>query len=84
MTGTEFSFEALEAPAAIAAPGSPAAHAEADAVVAALAQAESEADSLRAVAREQGLRQGHEEALAALNPGLEAHAQAADAVQADQ
>jgi flagellar biosynthesis/type III secretory pathway protein FliH len=84
MTGTEFSFEALEAPAAISAPGSPAAHAEADAVMAALAKAESDADGLRAAAREEGLREGREEALAALTPGLEALSQAADAVQADQ
>ncbi len=81
MTPTEFSFEALEAPAATPDAGS---HAEADAVMAALASAEADADSLRAEAREQGLREGREEALAALTPALESLAQAAEAVQADQ
>jgi len=84
MTSAEFSFEALEAPVELAAPGTPAARAEADAVMAALARAESDADGLRAAAREEGLREGREEALAALTPGLEALAQAAEAVQADQ
>jgi flagellar assembly protein FliH len=81
MTPTEFSFEALEAPAAAPPSGS---HAEADAVMAALAAAEADADSLRAQAREEGLREGREEALAALTPALESLAQAAEAVQADQ
>jgi flagellar biosynthesis/type III secretory pathway protein FliH len=81
MTSAEFSFEALEAPAETPAPGS---HAEADAVMAALAQAESDADTLRAEAREQGMREGRDEALAALTPALEAFAQATEAVQADQ
>jgi flagellar assembly protein FliH len=81
MTPTEFSFEALEAPAAAPQSGS---HAEADAVMAALAAAEADADSLRAQAREEGLREGREEALAALTPALESLAQAAEAVQADQ
>jgi flagellar assembly protein FliH len=81
MTPTEFSFEALEAPAATPAPGS---HAEADAVMAALAAAEADADAMRTSAREQGLREGREEALAALTPALEALAQATDAVQAAQ
>ena len=81
MTPTEFSFEALEAPAATPEPGS---HAEADAVMAALAAAEADADTLRAEAREQGLREGREEAMVALTPALEALAQAAEAVQADQ
>ena len=48
--------------------------------MAALAAAEADADSLRAEAREQGLREGREEALAALTPALEALAQAAEAV----
>jgi flagellar assembly protein FliH len=82
MTPTEFSFEALEAPVEIVAPGDR--HAEADAVMAAMARAEADADSLRAAAREQGLREGREEALAALTPGLEALSQAAEAVRADQ
>jgi flagellar biosynthesis/type III secretory pathway protein FliH len=81
MTPTEFSFEALEAPAETPAPGS---HAEADAVMAALAEAEADAGALREQAREQGLREGREEAVAALAPALEALAQAAEAVQADQ
>ena len=84
MTSAEFSFEALEAPVEVAAPGTPAARAEADAVMAALAKAESDAEGLRAAAREDGLREGRGEALAALTPGLEALAQAAEAVQADQ
>ena len=79
MTPTEFSFEALEAPVAAGPP-----HAEADAVMAALARAESDADSLRAEAREQGLIEGREEALAALAPGVEALSQAVEAVRADQ
>ena len=81
MTGTEFSFEALEAPEEAPPAGS---HAEADAVMAALAQAEADADTLRAQAREQGLREGREEALAMMTPALEALSQAAEAVQADQ
>ena len=84
MTHAEFSFAALEAPLEIAAWATPAARAEADAVMAALAHAESEADRLRVAAREQGLHEGREEALAALAPGLEALSQAAEAVQADQ
>jgi flagellar assembly protein FliH len=81
MTSTEFSFEALEAPAGAPEPGT---HAEADAVMAALARAEADADTLRSQAREQGLREGREEAIAMLTPALEALAQAAEAVQADQ
>jgi flagellar assembly protein FliH len=80
MTSAEFSFEALDAPVvntAVAAPG-------ADAVMAAVARAEADADALRAAAREEGLREGREEALAALAPALEALNQAAEAVQADQ
>ncbi len=84
MTPTEFSFEALEAPVDVAAPGTPAAHAEADAVMAALAKAESHAESLRAAARAEGLHEGREEALAALAPGVEALSQAVEAVRADQ
>jgi flagellar biosynthesis/type III secretory pathway protein FliH len=79
MAPTEFSFEALEAPAEVAGT-----HAEADAVMAALASAEADADTLRATAREEGLLEGREEALAALTPALEALAQASEAVQASQ
>ena len=50
----------------------------------ALAEAEAEAQTLRAAARADGLREGREEALAALTPALEALAQAAEAVQIDQ
>jgi flagellar assembly protein FliH len=85
MTSAEFSFEALEAPVQQP-PGrvGTGKHAEADAVMAALAQAEADADTLRATAREEGLREGREEALAALTPALEALAQAAEAVQESQ
>jgi flagellar biosynthesis/type III secretory pathway protein FliH len=81
MTSTEFSFEALEAPAVNAAP---AADAGPDAVLAALARAEAEADTVRAAAREEGLREGREEALAALTPALEALNQAVEAMQLEQ
>jgi flagellar assembly protein FliH len=84
MTSAEFSFEALEAPVELAVPGTPAARDEADAVMVALAKAESDAVGLRAAAREEGLREGREEALAALTPGLEALSQAVEAVNADQ
>jgi flagellar assembly protein FliH len=81
MTSTEFSFESLEAPA-VNTPSAPAPGP--DAVMAAVAQAEAEANALRVVAREEGLREGREEALAALTPALEALTQAAEAVRADQ
>jgi flagellar assembly protein FliH len=84
MTSAEFSFEALEAPVELAVPGTPAARIEADAVMAALAQAESDAAGVRAAAREEGLQEGRDEALAALTPGVEALAQAVEAVRADQ
>jgi flagellar assembly protein FliH len=81
MTSAEFSFEALEAPAINA----PAADGPGpDAVMTALAQAEAEAAAMRAAARAEGLREGREEALAALTPALEALTQAAEAVQAAQ
>jgi flagellar biosynthesis/type III secretory pathway protein FliH len=83
MSGTEFSFEALEAPVVLSQPsgggdGGP------DAVLAALAQAEAEAGAMRAIAREEGLREGREEALAALAPALEALNQAVEAMQLEQ
>ena len=85
MTPTEFSFESLEAPVeVVAAPGTPAARSDADAVMSALAQAEAEADGLRVMARAEGLQQGRDEALATLTPALEALAQAAEGVRADQ
>jgi flagellar assembly protein FliH len=84
MTSAEFSFEALEAPAVNVQPAPAAGPAGADAVMAALARAEAEAEAVRAAAREEGLREGREEALAALTPALEALTQAAEAVQAAQ
>jgi flagellar assembly protein FliH len=82
MTSAEFSFETLEAPpAVVTAPvetGGP------DAVMAALAHAEAEAERLHAAARAEGLRDGREEALAALTPALEALTQAAEGVRAEQ
>jgi flagellar assembly protein FliH len=81
MTSAEFSFEALDAPAVntltASVPGP-------DAVMAAMAQAEADAAALRAAAREEGLREGREEALAALAPAIEALNQAVEAVQGDQ
>ena len=98
MSSTEFSFEALEATAPVAAPpargengpdavmAAPGAASDGgpDAVMAALAQAEAEADAMRAIAREEGLRDGREEALAALAPALEALNQAVEAMQLEQ
>jgi flagellar assembly protein FliH len=83
MTPTEFSFEALEATAPVAAPPARGENGP-DAVMAALAQAEAEAELLRSAAREEGLRQGREEALASLAPALEALHQATEGVQASQ
>jgi flagellar biosynthesis/type III secretory pathway protein FliH len=82
MTSAEFSFEALEAPITYAVPA--AGGSAPDAVMTALAEAEADAQALRAAAREEGLREGREQALAALTPALEALAQAAEAVQMDQ
>jgi flagellar assembly protein FliH len=87
MSSAEFSFEALDAPAVnVSAAPAPAAPGRAgtDLVMAAVARAEAEAGALRAVAREEGLREGREEALAALMPALEALNQAAEGVQAAQ
>jgi flagellar assembly protein FliH len=84
MTSAEFSFEALEAPVPVMAAPRAASDGGPDAVMAALAQAEAEADLLRSAAREEGLREGREEALAALAPALEALNQAAEGVQSSQ
>ena len=84
MSSTEFSFEALEAPIMMAPPPSGGGDAGPDAVLTALAQAEAEADAMRAIAREEGLREGREEALAALAPALEALNQAVEAMQLEQ
>jgi flagellar assembly protein FliH len=84
MTSAEFSFEALEAPAVNTSVARAPSGSGPDVVMAALAQAEAEAAALRAAAREEGLREGREEALVALTPALEALTQAAEAVQASQ
>jgi flagellar biosynthesis/type III secretory pathway protein FliH len=84
MTSAEFSFEALEAPVVNAAVAPSSVAPGPDAVMAALARAEAEADALRAAAREEGLREGREEALAMLTPALEALTQAAEGVTASQ
>jgi flagellar assembly protein FliH len=75
----EFSFETLEAPAATAAP--PAGVSPADAVLAALAEAEAEAAQLRDAARLEGHEEGQRQALDAAGPALEALAAAATAVR---
>jgi flagellar assembly protein FliH len=80
MAAAEFSFEALDAPFAVAAAplvGGP------DTVTTTLATAEAEAAAIRAAAREEGLREGREEALVALAPAVEALEQAAAALRAD-
>jgi flagellar biosynthesis/type III secretory pathway protein FliH len=65
---TDFSFEALEAPA-----GEPYDDGAAlDPVVGLLARAEAEAEMVRAAARSEGYEAGRAEALAALSPALEA------------
>jgi flagellar assembly protein FliH len=74
----EFSFETLEAPSAPPAP--PADVSPADAVLAALAEAEAEAAQLRDAARAEGREEGRREALAAAAPALEALGAAAAAV----
>jgi flagellar biosynthesis/type III secretory pathway protein FliH len=81
MAAAEFSFEALEPTAPVAAPV--ALH-EPDAALAELARARADADALRDAAREEGLREGREEALASLVPALEALTQASEAVRAEQ
>jgi flagellar assembly protein FliH len=83
MSGTEFSFEALEAPVVLSQPSGGDDRGP-DAVLAALAQAEAEADAMRTIAREEGLREGREEALVALAPALEALNQAVEAMQLEQ
>jgi flagellar assembly protein FliH len=84
MSSAEFSFEALEAPVVTAPLSGGRADGGPDAVLAALAHAEAEADAMRAIAREEGLREGREEALAALAPALEALNQAVEAMQHEQ
>jgi flagellar assembly protein FliH len=84
MSSTEFSFEALEAPVMPVAPAPSADGSGPDAVLAALAEAEAQADAMRVAARAEGLREGREEALAALAPALEALNQAVEAMQMEQ
>lgn len=81
MAAAEFSFEALEPTAPVAAP---VARHEPDAALAELARARADADGLRDAAREEGLREGREEALASLVPALEALTQATEAVREAQ
>jgi flagellar assembly protein FliH len=76
MSATEFSFETLEAPLDPVA--------SADAVMEAMVRAEADAAAVYASAREEGLRAGREEALAAMAPAAEALAVAVEAVRADQ
>ena len=83
MSAADFSFEALEATATVAAPAAPP-HTEPDAALAELARARADADALREEARQEGLREGREEALASLVPALEALTQAGEAVREGQ
>jgi flagellar biosynthesis/type III secretory pathway protein FliH len=72
MAAVEFDFEALEPPAPPVA-----AEDAADAVMETLAQAREEAEQLREAARAEGFAAGHAEAMASLQPALEALASAA-------
>jgi flagellar assembly protein FliH len=79
MTAVEFAFQTLE-PSAVVAPPVDAA----SAVMAALAQAQQEADALREAAIAEGFAAGRAEALAALAPALAAVSQAAAEVENHQ
>jgi flagellar biosynthesis/type III secretory pathway protein FliH len=82
---TPFSFEVLEvAPPPAPAPPRGEELSPADAVLAALAEAEAEAARLREAAREEGYAAGRADALAAAAPALEALEAAAAAVQAER
>ena len=72
MAAVEFDFEALEPPAPPVA-----AEDAADAVMETLAQAREDAEQLREAARAEGFAAGHAEAMASLQPALEALASAA-------
>jgi flagellar assembly protein FliH len=76
---TEFSFDALEAPAPAALPG-----VVLDPPVAVLARAEAQAEAVREAARAEGYQAGRAEALAALSPALEALQTAVSAAQAER
>jgi flagellar biosynthesis/type III secretory pathway protein FliH len=78
MAAVEFDFETLEGLAA-----GPALS-PADAVMAALAEAQQEAEGLKTAARDEGFAAGRAEALAAVQPALEALAAAADGLRAAQ
>jgi flagellar assembly protein FliH len=67
MAAVEFDFEALEPPAPPVA-----AEDAADKVMETLAQAREDADQLREAARAEGFAAGHAEAMASLQPALEA------------
>ncbi len=79
MAAVEFDFEALERPPATLAPEE-----AADEVMATLAQARADADSLREAARDEGYAAGRAEALEALEPALAALGEAIAAVHAEQ
>ena len=75
---TEFAFDALEAPVAVAAVSG------ADLAAGVLQRAQDEAAALRAAARTEGFEQGRAEAAAALAPALQALETAAAAVHAER
>jgi flagellar assembly protein FliH len=80
MPAAEFSFESLEP----VAPAPQAGGSGADQVMAALAQAEADAEALRAAARAEGFDAGRAEALEAANPALAALEAATAAVHAER
>jgi flagellar assembly protein FliH len=83
MSAADFSFEALEAPAATVALPVVAADGP-DAVMTALAKAEADAEALRAAARSEGFEQGRAEVLVAAAPALEALGAAVEALHAER
>jgi flagellar assembly protein FliH len=80
MPAVEFDFEALETSLS---PKNPALSA-ADAVMAAMAQAQQDAEALRSAAQQEGFEAGRAEALAAVQPALAALVAAAEEVKAQQ
>ena len=82
MTTADFSFESLEPP--VAPPAPPAGVSPADAVMAALAEAEAEAADLRESARAEGFAAGRDEALSAVAPALDALEAAVGEVHAER
>jgi flagellar assembly protein FliH len=79
VAAVEFDFETLEVPAPPVA-----AEDAADAVMETLAAARADAEQLREAARAEGFAAGHAEAMASLQPALEALASAAAGVRAEQ